>query len=361
VEGFRKLLFEQLKDNETPREEQERIVGYLYALDAQVDPAIYFLNIQQRAIFSKLEKCVKRHSRKLDVILKKKHHTAKLEEKWKDLNDVSRFDGWDSDDEDSKSTKTSMSTRSSMSFKPSANYGNNELQIQQVTNSFVLEKNAIYSDEVPDMPKHMLNLVEGLTQVMIDNIPEFWRLCNNVLTGKYFKSNSTRQMEIKESEINKLFTVITANYQSVTKQAMDSLDTGRAHQPYLFKCRYTCVNLYSVLVEKLEDIPVEYLSSLQKFTHQLRSNVVSETWNRTATELKRIYIAEPCDANQTPGSVLPAVLRLHMTNTIKCVAPFIKYDSVSFEKFCNFILNSLALKACANLYKKFLRLFACFC
>lgn len=70
-------------------------------------------------------------------------------------------------------------------------------------------------------------------------------------------------------------------YEKIVRQAIKSLDNGRAHQDYLFKSVYTCVFVCSSLSEKLTDIPTGYLAILGKLSDEMKQWVIVETWHRT--------------------------------------------------------------------------------
>lgn len=145
-----------------------------------------------------LERCVKRHAKKLDGtqkqtfslpfvdIVKRKRDFEKIEDKWREMNNVHvSYDNLDQH----TSTMSTMDT-SDDETDVNTHVSAGSIRSSKTLNAAVLTSplaNTMYNDEVADMPRHLLKLVRQLSNILTEQMPDFWKLAKTIIAGKFSK------------------------------------------------------------------------------------------------------------------------------------------------------------------------------
>ncbi len=318
VSRLRSILFDQLllKSNDVYFEsvltdEQEKTIGYLNALDSDVDPAWYYINELRSFALRLFNVCEADSTRELNALKQEKLQLRVLEKRWEEISKMG--------DQTSRGEK------------------NDNLIVVNLED---IDQDGLISKA--DLEYEGKKLISVLCMVMKRVLPSLWVLCHNFLSGKYqnksqkydFKmKNHVRQMQLMQYDANivVIFTEIINEFSEKITQALDTIDGQRAHEYALCEALIEVIETYEILRPL---IPVKYLSAFQEFADLKRRWIITELWSRTHNEIACYYSIEDWSTISESQTItkLPMKFQECVFNTINMLKPFIRArDNLSNE------------------------------
>eukprot|EP01083_Nonionella_stella_P058598 153450_1 len=179
IRSFRQQLLKKLEDPWKPYEEQEKIIGFLVDLDCEEDPTQYYLNRQFEWTLKQLDLCHEEHETRM-ISVKLRHGVE--------------FDGKIGGGNQSKSPPTAEAASSMSSL----------------------------------FDHSKKKLIAQLSAVLIENIPDFWRLSQEISSGKFAKLINVSRQKNREAlvvSIGELIRKIQQKYSDIVHLALIPTDS----------------------------------------------------------------------------------------------------------------------------------------
>ncbi|PVD20477.1 hypothetical protein C0Q70_18633 [Pomacea canaliculata] len=274
INNFRDMLHKRLLDTNNTLDEQKKLIGYLTSLECQGDPAWECLESQQNHIIELLEDCRDDH--------------VEAEKSAIQTDAISAKNSSQSNTLRRKPVSTSPGLIFLSSARPEFNASN-------------------WRDRTPQK----VMFVEDLTDIMLENFPDFWKLGQAYFSGEFnrtrevsekgFKSDTSKHGKLKQmiAELVGLF----ANFvrAAFLPESLENLPDSERLKfgvwpaasksvvqgtwlPHCVRTIRSCVSTLASL-----DLTAESLNILQDLAFDLRTNCMFTLLKQAIADVKGLY------------------------------------------------------------------------
>jgi hypothetical protein len=318
ITRLKQILFDQLilkdKDDDNLRlltEDEERVIGYLNSFDCDNDPAWFYLNEMHLYVKNLMNTKLDEHLESLNEIHSLRIQMTNMERKWKQQIGMV---GHQQEELNNEQTHVSSDEQQSL------NYCTKQ-----------------------EKESETLKLIQNLCSVMKFILPDLWKLCNNILTGKYQK-RAQRLVPLKadnaqtEAKVESIFKDIFDSFATKVNDALDKIDDGSAHQKIYCKCVEKVIECYETLIPA---IPSRYIIELQEYSDLKRRLTINEIWRRTNHEISHFYEMEDWKTLSASQSItaLPMKFQEHVFKTVTLLKPFVRVRDNLLEEVQEHLLE----------------------